>query len=224
MLHHPLSQVPDWPLGTNNARPPCLCCRMVLTNGEPPAGDRREGRVRNPLPLLPHLWTHHCPPSGGHCEPAATFEPKSFFFFDPSLSSSQNPSSCPPCLQVPATVPSPPLKLGMTQEPQGHVTWAPLYSWSFPAPAHTFLKIPSHDPQAQQRCSKASVIAKCKSGTSLVVQRVRIRLPMQGTQVRSLVGELGSHMPRGNSIHKPQLERSVCSLPTHSSEDPACYN
>ena len=35
-------------------------------------------------------------------------------------------------------------------------------------------------------------------GTSLVVQWLRIRTPMQGTQVRSLVGELRSHMPWGN--------------------------
>lgn len=152
MLHHPLSQVPDWPLGTNNARPSSLCCRMVLANREPSAGDRRASAPSAPL------WTHHCSLSGGHCELAATF--------NPSLSSGQKPSSCPPCLQVPASVPSPPLKLGMTQEPQGHMTWAPHYSWSFPAPAHTFLKIPSHDPQAQQRCSKAPVITKCKSGTS----------------------------------------------------------
>ena len=34
--------------------------------------------------------------------------------------------------------------------------------------------------------------------TSLVVQWLRIRLPMQGTRVRSLVGELRSHMPQGS--------------------------
>ena len=38
----------------------------------------------------------------------------------------------------------------------------------------------------------------CIIGTSLVVQWLRIRLPVQGTQVRSLVGELRSHVPRGN--------------------------
>ena len=32
-------------------------------------------------------------------------------------------------------------------------------------------------------------------GTSLVVQWLRIHLPMQGTRVRSRVGELRSHMP-----------------------------
>ena len=35
-------------------------------------------------------------------------------------------------------------------------------------------------------------------GTSLVVQWLRIHLPMQGTWVRSLIGELRSHMPQGN--------------------------
>ena len=34
-------------------------------------------------------------------------------------------------------------------------------------------------------------------GTSLVVQWLRLRLPMQGVWVRSLVGELRSHMPPG---------------------------
>ena len=32
-------------------------------------------------------------------------------------------------------------------------------------------------------------------GTFLVVQRLRLRLPMQGVQVQSLVRELRSHMP-----------------------------
>ena len=34
-------------------------------------------------------------------------------------------------------------------------------------------------------------------GTSLVVQWLRPHLPMQGMKVQSLVGELRSHMPRG---------------------------
>ena len=34
-------------------------------------------------------------------------------------------------------------------------------------------------------------------GTSLAVQWLRICLPMQGVWVRSLVGELRSHMPHG---------------------------
>ena len=36
------------------------------------------------------------------------------------------------------------------------------------------------------------------SGTSLVVQWLRIYLVMQGTWVQSLVRELRSHMPQGN--------------------------
>ena len=39
---------------------------------------------------------------------------------------------------------------------------------------------------------------KRKTGNSLVVQWLRICLPMQGTWFRSLVGELRSHMPCGN--------------------------
>ena len=39
---------------------------------------------------------------------------------------------------------------------------------------------------------------KMNLGTSLVVQWLRICLPMQGTQVQSQVGELRSHMPRGS--------------------------
>ena len=35
-------------------------------------------------------------------------------------------------------------------------------------------------------------------GTSMVVQWLRIHLPMQGTRVRSLVGELSSRVPWGN--------------------------
>ena len=34
--------------------------------------------------------------------------------------------------------------------------------------------------------------------TSLVVQWLRIHLPMQGMQVQSLLSELGSHVPWGN--------------------------
>ena len=43
-----------------------------------------------------------------------------------------------------------------------------------------------------------NLLVKKKWGTSLVGQRLRIRLPMQGTWVQSLVWELRSHVPRGN--------------------------
>ena len=42
-----------------------------------------------------------------------------------------------------------------------------------------------------------SAIKKNEIGTSLLVQWLRLRLPMQGVRVQSLVGELRSHMPRG---------------------------
>ena len=42
---------------------------------------------------------------------------------------------------------------------------------------------------------RGSNILKGDIGTSLVVQWLRIHLPMQGTQVRSLVGEVKSHTP-----------------------------
>ena len=39
-------------------------------------------------------------------------------------------------------------------------------------------------------------------GTSPVVQWLRLHLPMQGTRVQSLMGELRSHMPRGVAKEK----------------------
>lgn len=44
-------------------------------------------------------------------------------------------------------------------------------------------------------------------GTSLVVQRLQICLPIQGTRVWSLVGEGRSHILRSNKAWAPQLER-----------------
>ena len=40
---------------------------------------------------------------------------------------------------------------------------------------------------------------------SLVVQGLSICLPVQGTQVQSLVGELRAHMPWNSSARAPQL-------------------
>jgi len=42
---------------------------------------------------------------------------------------------------------------------------------------------------------------QAQSGTSLAVQWLRIRLPIQRTQVRSLVRELRSHMLQGKPAH-----------------------
>ena len=41
-------------------------------------------------------------------------------------------------------------------------------------------------------------------GTSLAVQWLRLRLPMQGVQVQSLVGERRSHMPCGQKAKQKQ--------------------
>ena len=54
-------------------------------------------------------------------------------------------------------------------------------------------------------------------GTSLVVQWLRIHLPMQGIQVWSLVRELRSIMSWSNQAHAPQL-LSLCTL------EPMCCN
>ena len=47
---------------------------------------------------------------------------------------------------------------------------------------------------------------ECKR-TSLDVQWLRPRLPMQGVQVRSLVGEQRSHMPRGQKKETQNIEQ-----------------
>ena len=52
-------------------------------------------------------------------------------------------------------------------------------------------------------------MCKCEDGqmrTSLVAQWLRIHLPMQGTWIQSLLGELRPHMLQGNSVCMPQLE------------------
>ena len=46
-------------------------------------------------------------------------------------------------------------------------------------------------------------------GTSLVLQWLRICLPMQTTWVRSLIREPRSHMLRGNEFSMPRLEKAV---------------
>ena len=65
------------------------------------------------------------------------------------------------------------------------------------------------------------VSKKEHSGTSLVVQWLRICLLTQGTWVQSLVGELRSHMLQGNQVHAPQLY-SPCAttreMPTRRNE------
>ena len=52
-----------------------------------------------------------------------------------------------------------------------------------------------HPPEPEARGGGRVNYRKQCLRTSLVVQWLRILLPMQGTWVRSLVGELRSHMP-----------------------------
>ena len=52
-------------------------------------------------------------------------------------------------------------------------------------------------PKNKKKKRKRKKLKQNKTGTSLVVQWLRIRLPMQGTQFRSLVGELRSHITTG---------------------------
>ena len=56
---------------------------------------------------------------------------------------------------------------------------------------------------------KASGVVKGKGcGDFVMVRGFRIPLAGQGTQVRSLVRELRSHMPQAAKAYAPQLERS----------------
>ena len=52
---------------------------------------------------------------------------------------------------------------------------------------------------------KQVLLKMYRGGTFLVVQWLRIHLPMQGTWVRLLVLELRSHVLQGNYVHEPQL-------------------
>ena len=67
---------------------------------------------------------------------------------------------------------------------------------------HEATKLESDRPGTQpQDClipSWTIVPLKLSAGTSLVVQWLRIQLPMQGTWVQTLVRELGSQMPQGH--------------------------
>ena len=68
-------------------------------------------------------------------------------------------------------------------------------------------------------------------GASLLAQGLRIRLPIQGTQIQSLIQELRSHMPWGNQAHEAQLlklacsrKSGLCSLRSHRNEKPVLHN
>ena len=54
-----------------------------------------------------------------------------------------------------------------------------------------------------------NIIKMKKSGISLVVQWLRLRLPMQGVQVWSWAGELRSHVPYGQKNKKHNRSNSI---------------
>ena len=56
---------------------------------------------------------------------------------------------------------------------------------------------PGTEDMATDRAPSLPVVKKSPVGASLVVQWLRLCLPMQGTPVRSLVREVRSHVPRG---------------------------
>lgn len=62
-------------------------------------------------------------------------------------------------------------------------------------------------------------------GTSLAVQWLIIHLPVQGTLIWSLVGQLRSYLPRGNKAHTQQLrsmQATTGAKPKCTMEDPEC--
>ena len=57
------------------------------------------------------------------------------------------------------------------------------------------------DDSKEHNSRRRKALRNSWGGTSLAVQWLRLRLPMQGVRVQSLVGDLvGSHMPRGQKM------------------------
>ena len=48
------------------------------------------------------------------------------------------------------------------------------------------------------------------SGTSLVVQGLRLTLPIQNVQAQSLVGDLRSHVPSGKKKNQSIKQKQYC--------------
>ena len=69
----------------------------------------------------------------------------------------------------------------------------------------------THEFKNQFKSLLDKYLLKCKQvGTSLVVQWLRLCLPMQGMRVRSLVGELGSHVPWGQKNQNIKKQKQCC--------------
>ena len=68
------------------------------------------------------------------------------------------------------------------------------------------------------------LIQRIDNRTSLVVQWLRIHLAMPGTRVRSLAGELRSHVPRSDETRGTTIERATTSASARCDEDPEWCN
>ena len=68
--------------------------------------------------------------------------------------------------------------------------------------------MPSVLPSACSTLAPNSALSFFKSAASLAVQWLRLCLPTQGVCIPSLVGELRSHMPRGQKKQNTQKNRS----------------
>ena len=68
------------------------------------------------------------------------------------------------------------------------------------------------------------LVIKVILGTSLVVRWLRIHLPMQGTRVRSLVGELRSHMHGATKPLRCRTRVLQLQSPCAATKDPTCRN
>ena len=86
----------------------------------------------------------------------------------------------------------------------GHSSIFQAEASSTPDSAPSFISCPSFSPQLHTEILTFpffllihSFIQNTFTGTSLAVQWLGLRLPMQGVWVRSLVGEIRSHMPHG---------------------------
>ena len=90
---------------------------------------------------------------------------------------------------------------------------------------------PNSLPHRGSHCSCLDGALRDHLGASLLAQGLRIRLPIQGTQIQSLIQELRSHMPWGNQAHEAQLlklacsrKSGLCSLRSHCNKKPVLHN
>ena len=75
-------------------------------------------------------------------------------------------------------------------------------------------------PLSVAQTSASVCCSKVDPGTSLVVQGIRIRLPMQGTWVRSLVEEQRPYLPRDNSVLLDTSKSLQAAMKVQCSQNP----